>query len=176
MTHDTQEAHTPSPGQKPPEKPPFSVSFLGLLIVLVAITTIATVGIPMWFAQPRITLQKAADLLASDLENVREWAILSHTDCRVDFDPDGGGYTAFDALGNPLSAPIGEGPFRRDYDVDAVFRGVTVETLNLGGSQTLTFDRRGLPRQGGTITLAYGGATRTVKVHRGLVKVLEATE
>ncbi len=156
-----------------PEKQPFSVSFLGLLILLLAITGIATVGIPLWFGQPRITLNKAVDLLASDMENVREWAILSHTDCRIEFDPDGGGYGAFDSLGNPLSAPIGEGPFRRDYDVDAVFRGVTIHSLDLGGSQTLTFDRRGLPRQGGSVTLAYRGATRTVQVQQNRVQVLD---
>ena len=160
-----------SPQQPQKRKEPFTVSFVGLLSVLAGITIVATIGIPMWFGQPHITLGKAAKLLASDMETVREWAILAHKDCRIDFDPDGGGYAAFDSLGTPLPAPIGDGNLRRDYGVDAVFRGVTVHQLDLGGERFLTFDRRGLPRQDGSITLAYRGETRTVFLEKGRVRL-----
>ena len=158
------------------KKDPFSVSFFGLTATLLAITAIATIGIPLWFSQPHITLDKAAKLLVSDLEDVRQWSVLSHTECTIEFDADGGGYSAIDSLGNFLTSPMGDGPFRRDYDADAVFRGVEIANLDLDRATSLAFSRRGVPSSQGTITLSYGGETRTIQLFGGRIFVKDAPE
>jgi len=152
-------------------KEPSGVTFLHLVLVLVGITVVASIGIPLWFAQPRITLQSAAELLVQDMDAVEEHAVLSHTACRIDFDADGGGYSAVTVLGDALPAPMGEGPYRRDYDSDAVFAGVHIEAVDFGKEPTLIFDRFGNAKSEGTVVLQYRGATRIVTFAAGSARI-----
>ena len=166
------------PVTQPPHKktPRFTVSFVGIVGTLLGITAVASVGIPLWFGQPRITLQSAAELLASDMQDVRQHAILTHVPCRIEFDADGGGYAAVNKRGNALPAPMGNGDFRRDYASDAVFRGVTLSQVDFGGTRALKFDRFGSAIQEGEIVLSYNGETRTVRFDTGTAYVLQSNE
>ncbi|MFT7678880.1 MAG: hypothetical protein ACI8QC_002878 [Planctomycetota bacterium] len=106
----------------------------GVLSILVAIALGSTVGIPMWFGRGDITLNSAARLLVDDLTEMRERASYLHVDLQVNFDEDGGGYIISDDKGFPLAAPLGPGRFLREYDIDAVFRGVRISALEIEGS------------------------------------------
>ncbi len=136
-------------------------------MTLVGIAVLASIGIPLWFSQPRISLQSAAELLVQDMRTVRDRSIDSYMPCRIDFDTDGGGYAAFDNSGNALEAPMGNGNYLRDYDSDAVFRGIKIERASFGGTSTLKFDRSGSESAPGFVTLSYGGETRKIRFDLG---------
>ena len=64
-------------------------------------------------------------------------------------------------------APIGNGPFRRTYSFDGIFRGVRVQAVELGGDRTLVYDESGFAAEAGSVTLGFRGETLTVTVARG---------
>ncbi|MEZ6002595.1 MAG: GspH/FimT family protein [Planctomycetota bacterium] len=160
---------TPEPRQS---REPFSVSFLGLALVLLVISAIAAVGIPMWFAQPRITLKAAADLLVQDMQHAQGQAMLSYGSVRIEFDADGGGYSIYDAQGTALESPMGDGPYRRDYRSDAVWEGVHVRSADFGGKTSLVVHPSGLADVDGEVEIEYKGETRRVRFEAGSAMVL----
>ena len=166
----------PVNGTNQQKKEPFGVSFLGLTLTLVSIAVLATIGIPLWFAQPSITLEKAAELLVQDMHNVQDHALITHSPCRIEFDPDGGGYGAYTSRGEALVSPMDNGDYRRAYDADAVFRGVKIEKADFRGKSTLAFDRGGNALAPGTVVLSYNGETRTVKFDVGNAYIVRPGE
>ncbi|MDF1837090.1 MAG: hypothetical protein P1V35_04420 [Planctomycetota bacterium] len=138
------------------------LSFFGIAMVLVGIATVAAIGIPLWFQQPSITLKSAADLLVNDILSVQEHAIVMRVGSQIEFDADGGGYQAMDATGMALPAPMGGGPYLRDFDQDAVFEGVKVEEAEFGGARRLEFSQKGYSVSDGYVVLSFRGETRRV--------------
>lgn len=148
----------------------------GVLGILMGIALVSSVGIPMWFGRPSVTLSSAADLLAKDLEELRQRASYLFCDVRVDFEENGNGYTLTDAFGTVLTAPVGSGQYQRRYDVDAVFRGVKITRVDIDNEQqdrSLHVDARGLFLHSATIELDYKGQRRTVFVDasNGMIEV-----
>ncbi len=144
------------------KKPPFGISFLGIGLIMAGIATLAAVAIPLWFSQPSITLEGAANLLVEDILQVQENAIMQRMGSRIEFDVDGGGYQAMDSSGLALLAPMGNGPYLRDYDVDAVFEGVLITEVDFGGKRRLEFDQGGYALHDGHVILTFHGKSKRV--------------
>lgn len=135
-----------------------------LMIVLAVVAVLSSLTIPAWFGRAEVTLDNAARLLARDLRDVQNRAALYQDTMLVVFDADGGGYTATSEDGVPLVAPDGGRPYRRRYDRDAVFRGVRVESVDLGGLDAVEFTPKGTARRGARIVLTYRGAQRVLRM------------
>lgn len=129
---------------------------------MVVLTIASSIGIPAYFGQPDITLNNAAELLAKDLRDVQHRAALYEEELWVRFDEDGGGYRGTDRKGGLLISPYGAGPFIREYDFDATFRGVSIESIEPNHLDAYVFDARGFPRTSIAVTLRYKDDLRTV--------------
>lgn len=143
-----------------------SLRLTGVLFMLVVIAMGSSVGIPMWFGRAEITLNSAARLLVDDLTEVRERASYLFVDLQINFDEDGGGYILSDARGFPLAAPIGPGRFLREYDRDAVFRGVRISALEILDSDEryLRVDPNGAFEHFARIELSFKDERRTITI------------
>ena len=135
-----------------------------LSIILAGLTAIASLAIPKWFGRDVVTLDSAAILLARDLYEVQNRAAFQRSALNVVFFADGSGYEVQDADGRPVRATIGNGPFRRIYSRDGVFRGVRIAEPPKVDDATLRFGRRGFLMDGGRIVLTFGGHSRTVRM------------
>ncbi len=79
-------------------------------------------------------------------------------------------------LGDALEAPMGGGPYIRDYDVDAVFDGVQIIEVDFGGKRSLSFNSTGNSISDGSVVLEYNGETRKVVFGGGTAYVLDKNE
>lgn len=138
-----------------------------LLVVLTFVSIVASVGIPAYFSRATITLDNAAKLLARDVREVQNRAALYKEPLRIDFAEEGTGYRANDTSGKALVSPYGDGDFQRHYPLDAVFRGVTIESVTTVGPKAVVFDSRGHPQARVEVVIAFQGETRLVQIHAG---------
>jgi Tfp pilus assembly protein FimT len=136
-----------------------------LVGVLALVTLVSTVAIRAWFGRSDVTLQNAAELLASDLREMQTRATIRRSPVEVVFHADGGGYHAHD-LGQ-----ADEQHGTRRYPTDAVFEDVHVGSVSVERGGTLVFDAIGRPASDASITLVSGGFARTVLVDAGTVRV-----
>ncbi len=147
------------------------LSILHLALGLVIVTVLTGVAIPLFYAQPKITLDHAAILLANDLRYAQNEAAISGESTSIKFDQDGDGYSAQYSSGLPIANPVGGGELVRQYSFDAIFRGVSLEVLS--GSTATRFDRHGFATTPIDIRLSYQGDTRLLRmaVGSGLVEI-----
>lgn len=138
-----------------------------LALVLALITLLAVVAIPLFYGRPGVTLDSAAILLAKDLRYAQNLAVERGIEMSLEFAPDASGYRVTDAHGRPVPNPLGSGELARDYRRDAVFEGVTIESVQLGPTPRARFSPTGLALQGGTIRLAYRSHQRTLHLQAG---------
>ena len=143
---------------------PRGFTLLHLILLLVAMTGLASVGIPAWFSQESVTLDNAAQLLARDLRDAQDRAAFQHRAVRVEFDSQGNGYRIVDSHGQPLRAPVGDGEFERVYSRDAVFRGVIIESVDTGPENAIHFGARGVALNGGRLVISFGDERRHMKI------------
>ncbi|MFO1011900.1 MAG: GspH/FimT family protein [Planctomycetota bacterium] len=141
-------------------------SLLELLLVLVGITVLAALSIWAFFARGEVTLENAARLLVEDLHMAQSRALFLRAPVEVRFDDDGSGYHVHDSTGKSSGFEALDFLGRR-YDVDAVFEGVSVQTVEGGTGRVVRFDAKGETREKVWITLGYRGETRTVEIERG---------
>jgi len=148
-------------------------TILELIVLLLGLTIVASVGIPAYFGRPSVTLEGAARLLAKDLREVQNRATLYEEDIWIRFDADGNGYRVTDRGGEPLISPYGDGPFERDYPIDAVFRGVKITDVQPSEPGCVVFDHKGMPVDSVTVTIQYGGKRQTVAISErsGLIAI-----
>ena len=139
---------------------------LHLLLLLGLLAVAAGVAIPAWFDGSGRTLANATRLLADDLRDAQNRAAFNGRDTHVEFREDGDGYRVVNRNGEPEPAPIGKGPFQRIYSFDGIFRGIQVESVDLGGDRTLVYDRSGFASEAGTITLSFRGDTLTLRQYQ----------
>lgn len=142
-------------------------TILELLIALVLVSLTATAAISAFFSRTEVTLDNAARLLAEDLRSAQSRATVLRCDVVFQFGADGGGYESYD--NDPRARTRAHGPERtiRNFDRDAVFEGVRVSDVQIGGADHLLFQSDGSVAVGGQVTLAYHGATRTVIIEPG---------
>ncbi|MEZ6016690.1 MAG: type II secretion system protein [Planctomycetota bacterium] len=148
-------------------------TILELTIVLAVLAILSSFTIPAWFDRPEITLDNAARLVARDLRDVQNRAALYQTTLLMRFDEDGGGYAAMSEEGTALVSPYGAHPFLRRFDRDAVFRGVRIESFDLGGLDAVEFTPKGTARQGARFVLTYRGEQRVLRMRpfSGLIEI-----
>jgi hypothetical protein len=130
--------------------------------VLGLVAAAAAVGIPLWFARPEVSLERAALLLAEDVRDAQDRAAFGHRELSFVFLPGGDGYEVRDVQGEVIEARLGPEPFRREYSKDAVFRGVTLRVVEGAAQGRLTFDRRGFLLDPARIELTFRGASCTL--------------
>lgn len=144
-----------------------------LTIVLVVLAILSSFTIPAWFDRPEITLDNAARLIARDMRDVQNRAALYQVTLLLRFDDEGGGYRATTEDGTVLVSPYGARPFTRRFDRDAVFRGVRVESWDLGGLDAIEFTAKGTARQGARLVISYRGEQRVLRMRpfSGLIEI-----
>ena len=136
------------------------LSFLGLVGV------ISCVAIPMFFSQPKITLDNAALLFAKDLRYGQNEAVLAGQTTYVELDAGGDGYALRYSSGTAVPNPVGGDDLIRIYSFDAIFRGVEIQALD-EESRKVTFDHNGFSLNAGRFLLTYEEGRRTVELERG---------
>ncbi len=138
-----------------------------LLVALILVALTATVAISAFFSRTEITLDNAARLLAEDLRSAQSRATALRCEVVFRFAADGSGYESFD--NDQRTKPHTNGPdgMRRDFERDAVFEGVRISAVQLGGPDHVLFLRDGSVAAGGQVTIDYHGATRTVVIEPG---------
>ena len=152
-------------GRSRTRRPGFTI--VELLVLLVVVSAIASIGIPAYFSRPSVTLDSAAKLLARDLREVQNRAALYEEPLMIRFAEDRLGYSATDRNGQPLLSPYGSGAFVRAFAVDAVFRGVKIESIRSATGGQISFDARGRPSKSAAVVLTFGGESRTVILRSG---------
>jgi len=143
-------------------QPRSTVSLLHLMLVLSTISILSCAAILRWFGRPDITLDSAVSLLADDLRHVQARAVLENTDLQVVFFEDGGGYEVLNAKGQSIPGPIGSPSYLRRYDADAVFAGVGIGALDLGGARRILYTPSGPVPSQGTILVLFGSEQRSL--------------
>ena len=140
----------------------FGFSLVALCVSLALIALVATLAIPAFFERSEITLENAAELLASDIRSAQNRAAFLNRDVHVHFMDGGQGYWVDDAMNedSKLILPV----TRRNYSENAVFQGVLVENVALNKGQLLSFGSRGVSSTGARITISFGEDTRVVTV------------
>ena len=147
-------------------------TILELLLVLCLLSAVSVVAIKSWFARSQVTLSNAAELLASDLRSAQTRATLRHVTVEFVFHRDGGGYHAVD----DDDVEREQEQRARRYPIDAVFEDVRISSVQIEAERGLRFDALGRPNADAAITLAHGGARRTVFVHGDTARVIVAGE
>jgi len=138
------------------------VSLGGVIASLALVALAAGVTIPTFFARHAVTLDNAAILLARDLRSVQNRAAHLGQSTTLRFDTVG--WRAFDAHGRPLTRFGSEELIQRRLDADAVFEGVTLESLDFGAGAEVAFDAVGRPDRGGTLEVVYRGERRRLSL------------
>ena len=137
-------------------------TILELLVSLAAVSVAATAAVSAYFSCGDVTLDNAARLLIDDLHQAQIHAVARVAPVEVHFNPDGSGYRIVDVK----NALVPTSDIERSYTRDAVFEGVWITAVRIGGENTLTYDGNGTTRQSGEITLSYQGEQRTVFIER----------
>ncbi|MFT7668988.1 MAG: hypothetical protein ACI8X5_001688 [Planctomycetota bacterium] len=140
------------------------VTIMDIAIALASLALITGIAIPVYFSQPRVTLDHAAILLANDLRFAQNEAAISGESTVLEFDEEGDGYAVFYESGAPVTNPVGPLNLDRQYSVDAIFRGVSLRPLE-GGPPS--FDRHGFLLNEIRVELRYEGETRRLQMERG---------
>ena len=147
-------------------------TILELLIALVGASVLAATVIRVYFAQPSVTLENAAVLLARDLRAAQNRSAYLAEPCRFELFANGDGYQVTDLEGNLLVNPRTQRGFERIYSIDGVFRGVVMSEVLAGPDGVLVYDARGLAVDPGRFTLTFQDETRVVHVAKGSGNVL----
>lgn len=173
-------------------RPRGAFTLLETILVIVLVGVIAAVGVPrMVESADKRQLLAEARRLAADLNLVRARAASTSLAYRIVFDTERGQYsiTPDDAeraariQEGRTSIDGAEGPTGAEVAIDlasvsrtqmlGTVRGVSIERLDLGGSQEILFTGFGAPDRGGLIVLARGkyAVTITIEKDRGTVSI-----
>jgi hypothetical protein len=152
-------------------------TLLDLLLALIAIAIVASLAIPAYFANPKVTLENAGILLAHDLRAAQNRAAYFAEPCLFVFMEEGRGYQVTDKDGDILIHQSTQLGFVRRYAEDGVFEGVEILKIEAGGDMQINFDAQGRPLEGARITLGYRGDRRVVELEQGSgsVKLIGST-
>lgn len=166
-------APTATAPQATPARSFTGLSILALVVAMLVVAMGASFAIPAFFKRPSVTLESAVELFAKDVLDLQNQAVLNFERVELRFLDEGDGYTGHHRDGRLLAAPTGNGTFEREYSFNAVFRGVRIDTIQLGdGGDVLAFDRRGHASTDLRLVFAYEGATCEVHVEDGSGRVV----
>jgi len=140
-------------------------TILELVAVLVMVSLVSTLAIRAWFGRSDVTLQNAAELLASDLREVQAISTLRHAPHEMVFHSDGSGYFAREMGSSEETA------HPRHYPRDAVFEDVQVTMVRVAKGERVIFDAQGRPASDAAITVSQRGVARTVLIEASRARV-----
>ena len=137
---------------------------LEILIVVVILAIASVMVVPMMSSASSIQIRSAANIIAADLEYAKSLAISRGQNFSIEFDTGAESYSLLDQDDVVISHPIRKGhnyiiDFRNDSRLDKV----NIASVSFADSK-VTFDCLGSPDNGGTISLAAGGTTITIRV------------
>lgn len=141
------------------------LNILDLAVVMAIVTVLTGIAIPVFYSQPRVTLDHASILLANDLRYAQNEAAISGQMTHLLLDAKGDGYSVRYKNGNSVANPVGGGELRRQYSVDAIFRGVSLKLVE--GDSTVSFDRNGFALDALTVSLHYQEDSRVLRMALG---------
>ena len=142
-----------------------------LAIVLMLITTIASISMWAYFSRPEVTLDNAIHLLARDMRIAESRAILLRHQVYLVFNPEGNGYRVVDEADSRGDGQSFERIDRR-FDRDAIFEGVKVLPFGLAERGRILFPCDGREPSPGKLLLAYGNQTRCLEIESGSGRIL----
>lgn len=168
-------------GQKQPHRA-FAATLSGggytlieLLVVMVIMGIAAGLIVPSFSNLGSISAEGAGRAIVSDLMFSQNEAISRQSIRTVVFNKDANQYELRDQSGTALNAPWMNGRYRIDFANDRRFSGVRIESVDFGGTSSISFDDLGAPTSGGTIEIS-GGNRRfrvTVTAFTGRVTITE---
>lgn len=159
------EASTESKRTGFPRRLATGLNILDLAIVMAIVTVLTGIAIPVFYSQPKITLDHASILLANDLRYAQNEAAICGEATTLTFAENGDGYSVNYKSGRPVANPVGGLDLVRQYSVDAIFRGVSLAVVE--GERTQHFDRHGFALGDVVIEMRYEGDTRTLRMKKG---------
>jgi hypothetical protein len=144
----------------------FEITIAHMLCSLGLVGVISCIAIPMFFSQPKITLDNATLLFAKDLRYGQNEAVFAGQSTYLELDSEGDGYSLVYSSGVCVPNPVGGDDLNRVYSFDAIFRGVEIKALD-EESQKVTFSHSGFTLNSGRFLLTYKDGTRTVEIKKG---------
>lgn len=139
-------------------------SYLELTVVLLICSILGAAAIPRYTnALFQLRVDAAAKRVAADITYLQRQALYRSASQSIVFTPNGGSgtpnsysmptvqYVDFAAAGAVVN--LSQNPF-----------SATIVSASFAGSNTLTFDRYGVPSAGGTVVVAASGYQKTVQV------------
>jgi len=153
-------------------------TLLELLCALVLITLIAAFSLRAYFGRSDVTLERAVDLLVTDVRMARTRATFFTAPVEVVFAADGKGYAVVGAGAIVASTALGPPIPVRRFGEGAVFENVRFGRIDLAGGDRLAFDAGGNLTGGGTVVLCDADESRTVEFETtsGRIRVRERSE
>ncbi len=142
-------------------------SLAEMIIVLTVVALLSAIAVPRFAgAMQSGNADRAARKLAADLRLAQARAIQTQQQQSVVFSKDGLSYT--------LAGMTDPNHPSRSYVVllnQPPYTNTVIAGVDLSGSQILTFDRFGSPSTPGTVVLAAGKRTRTVRIVAGAGRI-----
>lgn len=136
------------------------LTLIELVIVIAILAIMSAIALPRFANAMRVhRLDAASRRLAGDLRAARAAAIMGRTSRVVEFDVAGQWYALMDEA-DPLVAAKG-------YPAslsDEAYAGISLTVADFNGQDTVTFDRFGVPDEGGTVVISDGDRAATVTV------------
>ncbi len=139
-------------------------TLIELLVVLVIMGIAAGLIVPSFSNMGSISAEGAGRAIMSDLMFSQNEAISRQSVRSVVFNRDSNQYELRDQNGTALAAPWMNGVYRVDFANDRRFAGVRIESVDFGGTSTISFDDLGAPTSGGTLEISGGNRRFRVSV------------
>ncbi len=140
-----------------------------VLVVVVILGIAGAIVAPAIIRPGTLGVQAAARMVIADILIAQNDAIASQTTRRVVFEPAFNRYRLTDNGGTTLNIGLraggtGTANYVIDFAGDNRFAGVTLQNINIGGTQILEFDPLGAPTNGGSLDLVAGGTTYRIVI------------
>jgi prepilin-type N-terminal cleavage/methylation domain-containing protein len=149
-------------------------SLLEMVMVIVIMAILAIAAVVSFSHLTSIRVSEAANKLKADIQYAQSLAMKTRVRCGVIFS--GNSYTVFE--NNDTADPAVDPLNQRNYIVNfntGEFRGVTITSVNFGGTPVVKFDREGTPYDGNDVALPSAVANRRVALNNNTYVVVAAT-
>lgn len=137
-------------------------SLLELIAVIVILAIISAIAAPRYsLAIQRYRLEMAANRVAADISLAKSYARAKGSSATISFSASSSSYsiaglTSTERAGEAHGVDLSRDPF-----------GVSIQSVDFAGTNTLTIKGYGTPTSGGTVRLRLGDLSKTISVAAG---------